>query len=136
MKSVLVVDDEADILKLVKENLAIRGYFVEEAKNATEALEKVRANLPSLMILDIKLPDFSGWELLKRISKDPLVVSGFPVLVMTASITDAMIDRVGYPDVVDILIKPFSSTNLVTAVKRIFMSSEPGVTNYGPHPRN
>jgi DNA-binding response OmpR family regulator len=119
MESVLVVDDEADVLKLVAENLMIRGYKVEEAKNATEALNKVHVSPPSLMILDIKLPDFSGWELLTRMKTDPLVVTGFPVLVMTASITDAMIDRMSYPNVVDILIKPFSSTSLVAVVKWI-----------------
>ena len=119
MESVLVVDDEADILKLVKENLVIRGYHVEEAKNATEALDKVRTCPPSLMILDIKLPDFSGWELLKRMKTDPLVTTGFPVLVMTASITDAMIDRISYPNVVEILFKPFSTTSLMANVKSI-----------------
>ncbi len=127
MQSVLVVDDEADILKLVTENLMIRGYNVMEAKNATEALDKVHVSPPSLMILDIKLPDFSGWELLKRMKTDPLVVTDFPVLVMTASITDAMIDRMSYPNVVEILIKPFSSTNLVAIVKWILRKPDQGV---------
>jgi DNA-binding response OmpR family regulator len=124
MESVLVVDDEEDVLKLVAENLMIRGYKVEEAKNGREALEKVHISSPSLMILDIKLPDFSGWELLKRMKTDPLVVNSFPVLVMTASITDTIIDRMSYPNVVEILIKPFSSTSLVAIVKWILKKSD------------
>jgi DNA-binding response OmpR family regulator len=124
MQSVLVVDDEADVLKLVTENLMIRGYNVMEAKNAAEALDKVHVSPPSLMILDIKLPDFSGWELLKRMKTDPLVVTSFPVLVMTASITDAWIDRKSYPNVVEILIKPFSTTSLVANVKWILSKSD------------
>ncbi len=122
MENVLVVDDEADILKLVSENLTIRGYQVREARNGTEALAHLRASLPSLMVLDIKLPDFTGWELLKRIKSDPLIVNGFPILIMTASITDAYIDHVTYPNVVEILIKPFSTNKLVTTVKRILSS--------------
>lgn len=119
MENVLVVDDEADILKLVSENLLIRGYQVSEAKNGTEALAQLRVSQPSLMVLDIKLPDFTGLELLERIKNDPLIATGFPVLIMTASITDANIDLESYSNVVEILIKPFSVTRLVTIVKRI-----------------
>lgn len=119
MENVLVVDDEADILKLVSENLLIRGYQVSEAKNGTEALAQLRVSQPSLMVLDIKLPDFTGLELLERIKNDPLIATGFPVLIMTASITDANIDLESYSNVVEILIKPFSIARLVTIVKRI-----------------
>jgi two-component system, OmpR family, alkaline phosphatase synthesis response regulator PhoP len=122
MNSVLIVDDEAEILKLVSENLLIRGYQVMEAKNGREALNQLRNSPPSLMVLDIKLPDFSGWELLKRIKTDPLIPNVFPVLVMTASITDANIKLDTYPNVVEILIKPFNVTNLVKIVKRILNS--------------
>ncbi len=123
MEKVLVVDDEADILQLVSENLLIRGYHVAEAKNGTEALAHLRSSQPALMVLDIKLPDFTGWELLKKIKSDPLIGDQFPVLVMTASITDANINREAYPNVVEILIKPFSSYRLVATVKRILGNS-------------
>jgi CheY-like chemotaxis protein len=119
MKKVLVVDDEADVLKLVVENLLIRGYQVSEAKNGTEALNQLRIGSPALMVLDIKLPDFTGLELLNRIANDPLITASFPVLVMTASITDANIDLENYPNVIEILIKPFSIARLITMVTRI-----------------
>jgi CheY-like chemotaxis protein len=117
MKSVLVVDDEADILNLVSVNLQIRGYQVTEAKNGTEALAHLRNNKPSLMVLDIKLPDLSGWEVLEKTQNDPLIETDFPVLIMTASITETFIDLTTYPSVVEILIKPFSASRLVTAVE-------------------
>ncbi len=117
IENVLVVDDEADILKLISENLRIRGYEVSLAKNGTEALARLHDNLPSLMVLDIKLPDFSGWELLGRIKTDPLITNDFPVLIMTASITEAGVDLKTYPNVVDVLIKPFSITRFISAVK-------------------
>jgi CheY-like chemotaxis protein len=118
MKNVLVVEDEANILKLVSVNLLSRGYQVFEAKNGTEALTQLRVSQPSLMVLDIKLSDFTGWELLKRIKTEPLIVKTFPVLIMTASISETSIDLETYPNVVEILIKPFSASRLVTAVER------------------
>ena len=118
MNSVLVVEDEANILKLVSVNLFSRGYQVLEAKNGTEALRQLRISKPALMILDIKLSDFTGWELLNRIKSEPLVDTIFPVLIMTASISETSIDLETYPNVVEILIKPFSVARLVTAVER------------------
>ncbi|MDR3573330.1 MAG: response regulator [Anaerolineaceae bacterium] len=118
MENILVVEDEANILKLVSINLFSRGYQVSEAKNATEALAQLHLKLPSLMILDIKLPDFNGWELLNQMKHDPLIESNFPVLIMTASITDAYVDMKSNPSVVDVLIKPFSSVKLISAVQR------------------
>jgi two-component system, OmpR family, KDP operon response regulator KdpE len=117
MAYVLVVDDEPGIRTLVTANLQIRGYQVAEAKNGAEALAQLQISQPSLMVLDIKLPDFSGWELLKGIRNDPQIKTEFPVLVMTASITETFVDLEAYPSVVDILIKPFSSTKLLSAVE-------------------
>ena len=91
---------------------------VAEAKNGTEALAQLRAEPPSLMVLDIKLPDVSGWEVLKGIMEDPQIEFGFPVLIMTASISETFIDLETYPNVVEILVKPFSTTKLLSAVER------------------
>ena len=118
MENVLVVDDESDILKLISENLLVRGYKVSEAKTGSEAIGKLYSDQPSLLVLDIKLPDFTGWELLERIDNDPEIPKDFPVLIMTASITDANIDLSDYPNVTEILIKPFNASTLVSAVKR------------------
>ncbi len=118
MENVLVVEDEANILKLVSVNLLSRGYQVSEAKNGTEALNLLRSRLPALMVLDIKLPDFTGWELLKQMKYDPKIKKDVPVLIMTASITDAYVDLGAYPSVIEVLIKPFSSVKLVSAVER------------------
>jgi two-component system OmpR family response regulator len=117
MEKVLVVDDEADILKLISENLLVRGYHVSTAKNGTEALAQLHDSPPSLMVLDIKLPDITGWELLEKIKSDPLIESEFPVLIMTASIAETVVDLKRYPSVVEIIIKPFSAARLVSAVK-------------------
>lgn len=118
MTTVLVVEDEPNIRKLVSVNLINRGYLVLEAANVPQALEQLRSAAPDLMILDIKLPEMTGWDLLSQLATDPNMTVRFPVLAMTASITEAQVDRDRYPNVVDILIKPFSTTRLLAAIER------------------
>jgi two-component system KDP operon response regulator KdpE len=118
MALVLVVEDEPNIRKLVTVNLISRGYAVREAMNAPQALDRLQAETPDLMILDIKLPETSGWDLMAQIEADPNLTLDFPVLLMTASIVEAQVDRESFPNIVDVLIKPFSTTRLMTTVER------------------
>jgi CheY-like chemotaxis protein len=122
MPTVLVVEDEANVRKLVSVNLASRGYEVIEAKDGRQALAQVRDRAPALMVLDIKLPDLTGWDVLDQMVHDPAISANFPVLVMTASIMDTYIDRETYPRVVKVLVKPFSTTELLSAVKQSLQS--------------
>jgi CheY-like chemotaxis protein len=114
----LVVEDEANVRKLVTVNLSSRGYTVTEAPDAQRALEQLRSQTVDLLVLDIKLPDINGWTLLQQVAADSKLEFESPVLVMTASIMDAHLDMDQYPMVVDVLIKPFSVAMLVAAVER------------------
>ena len=118
MSRILVVEDEANVRKLVSVNLSSRGYAVTEAPDARHALEELRTQTVDLVVLDIKLPDFSGWALLRQVTTDTMIEFHSPVLVMTASIMDARLDMEQYPMVVDVLVKPFSAAVLVAAVER------------------
>ena len=118
MITVLVVEDEPNVRKLVVVNLISRGYTVLEAKNVLQALDHLNTATPDLMVLDIKLPEMSGWDLLTQIEADSNGTSKFPVLVMTASISEAQVDHDQYANVVDVLIKPFSTTRLMAAIER------------------
>ena len=122
MPTVFVVEDEPNVRKLVTVNLSSRGYTVLEATDVPQALNLLRTATPDLMILDIKLPEITGWDLLSQIAADSNRVMSFPVLVMTASIMEAQVDRARYPNVVDVLIKPFSATRLMTAIERALHS--------------
>ncbi len=115
--TILVVDDEANIRKLVTVNLSSRGYQVIEADTAAQALAILGRQTPILMVLDIKLPDLTGWELLSQIMESPDIDSRFPVLVMTASIMDAHLDLAKYPAVSKVLVKPFSMGAFMAAVE-------------------
>jgi CheY-like chemotaxis protein len=124
MAKVLVVEDETNVRKLVSVNLSGRGHQLFEAKDGAQALAELHAHPPALMVLDIKLPDVTGWDLLDKISKDTTIKGDFPVLVITASITDAYLDRGRYPPVTEILIKPFSTTELLSAVDRALKTGQ------------
>jgi DNA-binding response OmpR family regulator len=116
MQTILVVEDEANVRKLVTVNLATRGYRILEAKNGEQALAHLHQQKPALMVLDIKLPDLTGWDILNQMNSDSSLNVGFPVLVMTASLVDAHADLDQYPSVVEILIKPFKTDKLIAAV--------------------
>ena len=120
---ILVVDDEPDVVELVDFNLKAAGYDVVTATDGEEALKKARAVLPSLIILDLMLPEVDGLEVCKILRRDPQT-SGIPIIMLTAKAAE--IDRIlglelGADDYVT---KPFSPRELVLRVKRL-LRSEP-----------
>jgi len=118
MSTILVVEDEPNVRKFVTVNLTQRGHRVIEAENGQRALEHLNDQKPELLILDIKLPDLSGWDILNRINTVPGRSADFPVLVMTASPVDQNSLLEQYPSVVEILIKPFNTDKLIAAIQR------------------
>lgn len=69
-KAVLVVDDEEDIVFILKSVLSKKGYKVVEAFSGKEAIEKMTKEKPDLVILDIMMQDINGWEVCKKIKSD------------------------------------------------------------------
>ena len=121
--TILVVDDEPDVVELVDFNLKAAGYDVVTASDGEEALKKARAILPSLMILDLMLPEVDGLEVCKILRGDP-ATSAIPIIMLTAKAGE--IDRVlglelGADDYVT---KPFSPRELVLRVKRLLRSGQ------------
>ena len=92
MKSkILVVDDEPDAVELIEFNLKANGYEVATAADGEEALQKARAILPNLIILDLMLPEVDGMEVCKILRRDQRT-SGIPIIMLTAKAAE--IDRV------------------------------------------
>jgi len=123
MAKILIVEDEPNVRKLVAINLVRRGHQVLEAENGQQALEYLNSQKPALLILDIKLPDLSGWDILDRMTTVPTFSTNLPVVVMTASPLDPTTVLNKYPFVVDIIIKPFNTDRLITAVQRVLLTT-------------
>ncbi len=123
MAKILVVEDEPNVRKLVVVNLIQRGHQVLEAENGRQALEHLYNQKLALMVLDIKLPDITGWDILDRITTAPALSTDIPVLVMTASPVDHYIIVNQYSCVVEILVKPFNTAKLLTAVQRALLKT-------------
>jgi phosphate regulon transcriptional regulator PhoB len=121
---ILAVDDEPDIVDLVTYNLRKEGFIVLSASDAEEALEKIRAENFSLIILDLMLPGMQGMELCRILKKDPKT-DNLPIIMLTAKVEE--VDRVlGLESGADDYItKPFSPRELVARVKAVLRRSAP-----------
>src|ERR1700709_683218 len=122
-KKILAVDDERHIVRLVQVNLERAGYEVVTAFDGKDALEKVAAEQPDLVVLDVMMPYMDGFEVLQNLRKNPSTRE-LPVIMLTAKAQDADVFR-GWQSGVDCyLTKPFNPMELISFVKRIFTSMQ------------
>jgi two-component system phosphate regulon response regulator PhoB len=119
---ILVVDDEPDLLELVRVTLAQAGHQVETAVSGREALDALRRRRPDLLILDLMLPDVSGTELCRRLRSER-ETAALPVLMLTAKADE--VDRVvGFEiGADDYVTKPFSPRELALRVAALLRRS-------------
>jgi CheY-like chemotaxis protein len=119
MATFLIVEDEPHIRQFVKANLVARGHQVIQAESAEAGLEQLRASAPDAMLLDIKLPGMSGWDLLTLMAGDEQLVR-IPVIVMTATPANVQqAENEAYANVVGRLVKPVGAADLVRAVQKV-----------------
>jgi two-component system phosphate regulon response regulator PhoB len=117
-EKILVVDDEEDILELVRYNLAREGYDVIRAASGEEGLEKVAATLPDLIVLDLMLPGIDGLEVAKRLKNDSKT-RNIPIVMLTAKGEEADIVTGLELGADDYITKPFSPRVLTARVKAV-----------------
>lgn len=117
-ENILIVDDEEDVLELVKYNLNKNGYGIETATTGEQALTKARAKLPDLIILDLMLPGIDGLEVCRKLKSDSKT-QNIPVIMLTAKGEEADIVTGLELGADDYITKPFSPKVLVARVRRI-----------------
>jgi two-component system KDP operon response regulator KdpE len=119
-KLVLVVDDESRMVRFVRMNLELEGYQVAEASNGLEALEKVRDELPDLVVLDVMMPEMDGFETLARLRE----ISTVPVIMLTVKGDEE--DRIRGLELGadDYVTKPFSPRELASRIRAVLRRAE------------
>src|SRR5436309_5893163 len=118
MATVLAVDDEEDILTIIRHNLEREGHRVLTAPNGDRALEIVREEQPDVVVLDVMMPGTDGWGVLNRIKAEHEDLAGIPVLMLTARGTDEDRIRGGIEGAIRYLTKPFSPKELCEEVRQ------------------
>ena len=119
---ILVVDDETPILELIKYNLQKEGFSVITAENGSKALEYARLDKPDLILLDLMLPDMSGFDICRILHNDKNT-SNIPIIMATARTDDE--DIVSGLDLGadDYITKPFSPKVLMARVRSVLRRS-------------
>lgn len=118
MKKILIVEDEPDILEVVRIALDRSPYDIELATTGEEALNKIAASRPDLMLLDIMLPGVSGLEVCQQLKNDPKT-EGIHIIILTAKAQRRDV-RAGYAaGCDDYIVKPFNTIALIERVKHI-----------------
>jgi len=121
-ETILVVDDEANIVELARLYLTQEGYRVESAGDGQTALDKVAALKPTLMVLDLMLPVVDGWEVCRRVRAGDQ--RGVPIIMLTARDDD--VDKIVGLELGadDYMTKPFNPRELVARIKAILRRAE------------
>jgi len=124
MKRILIIEDDRDIIELVRYNLVNEGFQISAASDGTAGLASLKKSPPDILLLDLMLPRLSGLEICKEIRRDS-ALNRLPILMLTARGEEA--DRVvglemGADDYVT---KPFSPRELVARVRALLRRTDP-----------
>ncbi|MFL6277008.1 MAG: response regulator transcription factor [Blastocatellia bacterium] len=129
---ILVVDDEPQILRVMRVSLPARGYNIVTAAGGEQALDEIRKQAPDLVILDLAMPEMSGLEVCRRVRE----FSSVPIIVLSAKGAES--DKIAALDMGadDYVTKPFSLDELLARVRAVLRRSliadaDAGVLNVG-----
>lgn len=121
MKTVLIVDDEPDILMLLRLALEAAGYETVEASDGQEALELIRARHPDVVLLDVMMPGMDGWATLEHLGETGEHPRVIMVTARTASRDHERAIELGADDFVT---KPFEPAELIERMRRVLVDGE------------
>lgn len=119
---VLVVDDDPMVTRLVRINLELEQFEVEEAWDGKTAMRMIRENPPDLLVLDIMMPQMDGWEILRMVREDEKLKE-LPVVVLTAKVQDEDIARGWRMGADGYIVKPFNPVILGDELRKVLDAS-------------
>ncbi|MBU1599347.1 response regulator [bacterium] len=118
-KKILVVDDDVDMVEILKSLLEIEGYDVVGAFDGQEALDKTKQQKPDFILLDIMMPVMDGWEACRRL-KACKKTSEIPVAILTARVDSQDREKAFQLGADDYITKPFNPDELLKRIKETF----------------
>lgn len=122
-KRIIYIEDEQEMIDLVRLILSRKGYEVKGAIGGQEGLDLIRSNPPDLVLLDLMMPDMDGWEVYQQMKANE-TTRNIPVIVITAKAQN--IDKVlgvHIAKVEDYISKPFSPQQLIDSVEKVLKKS-------------
>jgi len=122
-KRILVVDDEPDFCAIVQGQLEKEGFAVELAYDGVRGLEKVQANPPDAIVLDVMMPEMDGYEMCNKLKADKKYVD-IPIILLTAVASHVTSTRYSHRDGMsteadDYIAKPASAEEIADSIKRL-----------------
>ncbi len=120
--TILTVDDERDVVELIRFHLVKAGYTVLTAGSGREALDVIRSNRPDLVLLDLMLPDIDGFGVCEILRRHPSTAA-IPIVIISAWDTTDSLNLGLELGALDYLTKPFSPKELVERVRRLLSAS-------------
>ncbi|HEY4678096.1 MAG TPA: response regulator [Candidatus Angelobacter sp.] len=118
MKLILIADDKATSRELLRTVLERQGYAVSDAADGKEALEKVRAETPDLILLDLQMPIRNGYEVLGELREDPAYAT-LPIIALTASAMQGDREKALAAGFTGYLAKPVALSHLREEIQRL-----------------
>ena len=124
---ILVVDDDPRLIRLVREVLTAAGYGVVSRAAGDQAVQAAAVEQPDLILLDIVMKDFDGYQVCRRVRE----FSNVPIIMLTARISETDLLAAFEAGADDYITKPFSSKELLARVRAVLKRSRPGATPTG-----
>jgi len=131
--TVLVVDDDPVILKLLEVNFEMEGFEVVRAADGFEGLERARAVRPDIVVLDVMMPRMTGYEVAKALRED-VDTAHIPIIFVTARAQSSDVERGMELGVDDYITKPFDPLDLIDRVNRLLARNAPGPAGESSEP--
>jgi two-component system alkaline phosphatase synthesis response regulator PhoP len=112
-KKVMIVDDDKEMRKLLKRILSRRGFDVVEIENGEDCLTKIHKEKPCLVLLDRRMPDMDGWEVLRKIKEDDQLKSIKVAMLTSINLTQDDMMREEFDMLEDYVLKPYVTTGYI-----------------------
>jgi len=116
-KKILIIDDEQDLVAVVKLRLEANNFLVSEAFTAKEGLKKAEGQSLDIILLDIQLPDGDGYQVCQKLKSNPQT-QGIPIIIFTASSLKDLAKKAMDNGAADYVIKPFEPKDLLEKINK------------------